>query len=217
MVAIPRRKAKQTLTRVSPELGRRAAKKEDKRARIVEAAWALFTARGIDATTTADIARKAGIAKGTLFLYATDKDDLVFLLMHDRLAEVSDAALASVPKKAPLVDQLLHVFGALYELYDRSGDIGRRFVKVLPGAQGENAAKVNANTFAFLHRVAALIIEAQARGEVRPDAEPMIAAQSLFALYFFGLLGWLQGFVTLDGSKELLRHSLELLLRGLGR
>lgn len=204
-----------SLTPVRPELSRREAKKEDKRARIVEAAWSLFTDRGIDATTTADIARRAGIAKGTLFLYATGKDDLIFLLMHDRLADVSDSAFASVPRKAQLIEQLLHVFGALYGLYDRSGEIGRRFVKVLPGAQGENAAKVNALTFAFLHRVAALIIEAQARGEVRSDAEPMIAAQAVFALYFSGVLSWLQGFLTLDGAKEVLRHSLDLLVRGL--
>ncbi len=208
-------KARESLTPVRPELSRREAKKEDKRARIVEAAWSLFSDHGVDATTTADIARRAGIAKGTLFLYATDKDDLVFLLMHDRLAEVADSAFAAVPRKAPLVEQLLHVFGALYSLYEVSGEIGRRFVTVLPGAQGDNATKVNALTFAFLHRVAALIIEAQARREVRPDAEPMIAAQAVFALYFSGLLSWLQGFLTLEGAKEVLRHSLDLLVRGL--
>lgn len=216
MAAKKRAKPAKSVTPVTPDVGKREANKEDKRARIIEAAWALFSERGVDATTTADIAGRAGIAKGTLFLYATDKDDLVFLMMHDRLAEVSDQFLASVPKRASLVEQLCHVFGGLYGLYAASGDVGRRFVKVLPGAQGANAAKVNGLTFAFLHRVAALIIEAQARGEVRADVEVMIASNAVFSLYFSGLLTWLQGFATLEDARDtLLPQSLELLMNGL--
>lgn len=204
------------MTPVTPEPSRREASKEDKRARIIEAAWALFAEGGVDGTTTADIAARAGIAKGTLFLYATDKDDLVFLMMHDRLSAVSDECLSTVPKRGGLVQQLTHVFGGLYALYDESGDVGRRFVRVLPGAAGENAKKVNALTFAFIHRVAALVIEAQARGEVRGDVDAMVAANTLFALYFSGLVAWLQGFVSLKEARDgLLPASLDLLVRGL--
>lgn len=211
-----RAKPAKSVTPVTPEVGKREANKEDKRTRIIEAAWALFGEQGVDATTTADIAARAGIAKGTLFLYATDKDDLVFLMMHDRLAEVSDQYLASAPKRASLAEQLSHVFGGLYGLYAASGDVGRRFVKALPGAQGDNAAKVNGLTFAFLHRVAALIIEAQARGEVRSDVEVMIAANAVFSLYFSGLMAWLQGFASLDDARDtLLPQSLALLMSGL--
>jgi AcrR family transcriptional regulator len=204
------------MTPVTPEPSRREANKEDKRARIIEAAWALSAERGIEGTTTADIAARAGIAKGTLFLYATDKDDLVFLMMHDRLSAVSDECLSTVPKRGGLVQQLTHVFGGLYALYDESGDVGRRFVRVLPGAAGDNAKKVNALTFAFIHRVAALVIEAQARGEVRGDVDAMVAANTLFALYFSGLMAWLQGFVSLNEARDgLLPASLDLLVRGL--
>lgn len=211
----PSRSAK-SVTPVTPEVGRREANKEDKRARIIDAAWRLFGEQGVAATTTADIATHAGIAKGTLFLYATDKEDLVFLMMHDRLQATADEVLSTVPKRATLVDQLVHVFGGLYDLYERCGDVGKVFVKALPGAVGPNAAKVNGLTFAFLHRVAALIIEAQTRGEVRADVDVMVAAQSIFALYFSGIVAWLQGFATIDEAREVfLRQSLEQLFRGL--
>lgn len=204
-----------SVTAVSP-IGRRAANKEDKRARLIDAAWALFGEQGVAATTTADIAARAGVAKGTLFLYASDKSDLLFLLMHDRLEETAEALLATVPRRAPIVDQLVHVFGGFYELYERCGDVGRAFVKELPGAQGENAAKVHGLTFAFMHRSAALLIEAQTRGELRADLDVMVAAQSIFALYFSGLMAWLQGFATLEEAREvLLRQALQLLVRGL--
>ncbi|MDX2010643.1 MAG: TetR/AcrR family transcriptional regulator [Myxococcaceae bacterium] len=203
------------MTPVSTATSRREAKKEDKRARLVEAAWELFSERGVADTTTADVAARAGIAKGTLFLYATDKDDLVFLVMHDRLAAVSDECLRTAPKRG-LVAQLEHVFGGLYGLYARSGELGRELVRLLPGARGENAKRVNALTFAFVHRLAALVIEAQARGEVRRDVDPMVAATTSFSLYFSGLMAWLQGFATLEeASERLLPQALALLDRGL--
>lgn len=200
------------VTEVSP----RETKKEDKRARLAEAAWAAFRQRGVAATTTAAVARAAGVAKGTLFLYASDKDDLVFLVMHDRLQRASEAAFAELPR-GPLVPQLVHLFGRLYELYEQSGEVGRRFVQVLPGAGGLNAARVNALTQAFVLRVAALVVEAQARGEVRRDVEPLLVAQVAFGLYFMSLMAWLQGFMELRALREgLLSQSLDLMMRGIG-
>src|SRR4051794_14435605 len=63
-----------------------AAKADGRRARTVEtrerirvAAWDLFTTAGYDATTTSAIAKRAGVAAGTVFLHASDKADLLFL------------------------------------------------------------------------------------------------------------------------------------------
>src|SRR5262245_44638568 len=60
--------------------GQRARKKRDKLERLRAAAWELFATKGFDATTTREIAERAGVATGTLFLYAKDKPDLLFLV-----------------------------------------------------------------------------------------------------------------------------------------
>src|SRR6185503_10345371 len=73
------------MTAKKPALGRREQNKLEKRERVRRAAWDLFTTKGFDATTTKDVAERADIATGTLFLYASDKKDLLFLVMHDRL------------------------------------------------------------------------------------------------------------------------------------
>ncbi len=52
------------------ELRLRESNKLQKLRRIKSAAAALFTEKGFDAATTRDIARRARVAKGTLFLYA---------------------------------------------------------------------------------------------------------------------------------------------------
>ena len=50
--------------------------------------------------------------------------------------------------------------------------------------------------------MAALVIEAQTRGEVRADVDMMIAAQRIFALSFSGIVEWMQGFATIDEARE---------------
>lgn len=50
--------------------------KEKKKAALFSAALELFTVKGFEKTTISDIAEKAGIAKGTFYLYFEDKYDL---------------------------------------------------------------------------------------------------------------------------------------------
>ena len=199
-------------------LGPRARGKLDKRERIREAANELFLQRGYDATTTKEIAERAGVATGTLFLYARDKPDLLCLVMHDRLAESVDAAVASLPRDEPLLEQLMHLFGGLFRMYGEVPGLAAEFVKIVPSADGPNGIKVSALTFAFLHHLMRLLTEAKGRGEVAADIDPLRAARNIFALYFAALMGWLSRLETLEAALDPgLRGSLALQIRGLAR
>ena len=70
-------------TALLPELGLRERNKLEKIQRIKAAATKLFSEKGFDEATTRDIAKRAHVGKGTLFLYAKDKRDLVLLLYKD--------------------------------------------------------------------------------------------------------------------------------------
>ena len=50
--------------------------KQRKKTRLMENAFALFTSKGIAKTSVSDIVEKAGMAKGTFYLYFKDKYDL---------------------------------------------------------------------------------------------------------------------------------------------
>jgi AcrR family transcriptional regulator len=191
-------------------------KKLDKRARIRTAAWELFTTVGFEETRTKDVAERAGIATGTLFLYAPDKIDLLCLVMHDRLLEATDGAFLTLPKRASLVDQLLHVFRAVFAMYAEHPKVSRAFIHVVQGADGPNGREVGAMTFAFMHRLSGLVQEAIARGEVSADSSPMLAAQALFGLYFFAVTTFLSGYMSMEAALDpFLRSGFELLMRGL--
>lgn len=188
--------------------------KLDKRERIRAAAHALFVERGFDATTTKEVAARAGVAAGTVFLYAKDKADLLFLVMHERLASAVDARFATLGK-GPLLERLLHVFAGIFAMYGEHPAVAAAFVRELPGAKGPNADQVNALTVAFLHRLAGLVREAQDGGEVDPSIDPLRAATNVFSLYFGALLGWIGGFTTLEVALDPgLRGALALQIRG---
>jgi AcrR family transcriptional regulator len=71
------------LTQVRPS---EADEDSAKRRQILEGARAMFLARGFDAASMADIAKAAGVSKGTLYVYFKDKDELFTAIVHDECA-----------------------------------------------------------------------------------------------------------------------------------
>jgi AcrR family transcriptional regulator len=65
--------------------GKRSRRKEARPGEIVSAALALFADRGFGATKLEEVARAAGIAKGTLYLYFPTKEDLFRAVVRQEL------------------------------------------------------------------------------------------------------------------------------------
>lgn len=194
---------------------RRARNKEAKLESIRRAAWALMLERGYDATTTREVAKRADVAVGTVFVYAPQKRDLVFLAMHEALSETM-AQVAKVPRDGPLVGQLEKVFGAFLELYDRAPGVGRAFVRELQFPEGEirQPKEITALTQAFLGEIADRIEIARKAGQVDRRIDALALAQVFFGLYFMAVTALLGGAVYLADAKLLLKRNLTLVMRG---
>ncbi|WP_075881793.1 TetR/AcrR family transcriptional regulator [Vreelandella massiliensis] len=70
-------------------------KKETTRARIREAAWALFAEHSFASTTTREIARRANVADGTVFSHYPNKIDILREGMEEQLSRIADTFLAN--------------------------------------------------------------------------------------------------------------------------
>ncbi|MFC5787798.1 TetR/AcrR family transcriptional regulator [Streptomyces aureus] len=75
------------MPRASQPAGRRERNKQLKLDRITAAARELFAERGVDEVTTQEIADKADIGTGTLFLYAKTKGELLLLVQNSLYTE----------------------------------------------------------------------------------------------------------------------------------
>jgi AcrR family transcriptional regulator len=209
--------------------GLRERNKQDKLDRIKRAARALFSKRGFHETTIRAIAARAGVATGTVFLYAKDKADLLQHLFSEAVTEIQEEAFATLPASGPadaaghgrsrLVDQLVHVFGRFLRFYDGDRDLSRLFIKELLFTEAQRSAQHFALTFAFLDRIGALVAAAQERGEIRGDVAPQPVASLLFGTYFLSVVALLDTSETmrLDAASatEQLRGGLTVQIEGL--
>src|SRR4029453_13360477 len=78
-------------------VGLRERKKEQTRLRITETAHRLFSERGFEAVTVAQVARAAEVAEATLFNYFPTKEDL----FYSGLEAFGDRLIAAVRDRAP--------------------------------------------------------------------------------------------------------------------
>jgi AcrR family transcriptional regulator len=103
----------------------------DKRRRLVESAAALFSRSGFEGVGVDDIASRAGVAKGTVYLYFQSKADL-FRAVLIELGERLNAT--SLEQPAPTGDDVLRHFVRRHlALADESPDLFRLYVSALFG------------------------------------------------------------------------------------
>jgi len=79
---------------------------DDKRPRILEAARKRFRYYGVRKTTMQEIARDAGVAVGTLYLYFKDKDDLLVACTDEYVSRHRRQAEAILARDASAADKL---------------------------------------------------------------------------------------------------------------
>jgi len=91
--------------------GRRERAKEDKQRRIEQAARALFAERGVGGVTTQQIADRADVAIGTLYLYAATKAELLIMVQNRKFGAAIDDGLAAA--RAPARDALERVLALI--------------------------------------------------------------------------------------------------------
>jgi AcrR family transcriptional regulator len=91
----------------------RAAKAAERRSAILKAALDEFSERGFAAARLDDVARRAGVAKGTIYLYFKDKEALFQELVRFQIGPVVgalEAVLASDLPLAVIVEHALDIF-----------------------------------------------------------------------------------------------------------
>ena len=172
----------------------RQERSAETRGRVLAAARELFRERRFDETSADQIAERAGVAKGTVFLHGGSKERLLLLVYEADIIETATRALESVRPAQTVAAALQAVFTHFFRLYERYMALARRFVKeqvVLPHQENPLAPV----TLDFVARLADLIAERQASGEVHPDLDPRLAAQISYALYSGVLVGWLSGWI----------------------
>src|SRR4051795_11788412 len=88
-------------TMTMPSLGLAAETDGAKRRQIIEGARAVFLAQGFDAASMGEIARKAGVSKGTLYVYFDSKEKLFEAFAQEQCALQAEQVFALIDEQEP--------------------------------------------------------------------------------------------------------------------
>jgi AcrR family transcriptional regulator len=105
--------ARSTVRQIEQAKGARANRGARRRDAILAAALEEFSAHGFEATRLEDIARRAGIAKGTIYLYFNDKETLFQELVRSEISPVVTALEHVAYIEAPIqaiAEQFIELF-----------------------------------------------------------------------------------------------------------
>jgi AcrR family transcriptional regulator len=91
--------------------GTRQRRKDARPAELIDAALALFVEKGFANTRAEEVAARAGVSKGTLYLYYASKEELLKAVIRDRLSAEIEAGVALAERyEGPTPDLLREVF-----------------------------------------------------------------------------------------------------------
>jgi len=191
--------------------GKRDQNKQAIRDRIVKAALTLFQTKGFQTTTTKAIARKAGIAEGTVFNYFRTKEDIALFFFEEEV----DHAIAAVRdnprlRKASLEEKLFTLIHSQLEFlapYERF--IGAALLHALDPASHLGVFSHRAQQ--LRHRYLAFVAELIEDSSSKRKQDPLTwLVPEVFWIYYLGvLLFWLY-----DTSEDK-QHTLAFLDRSL--
>lgn len=112
-----------------PPMGRRERNKRDKLQRITTAATELFASRGVDDVTTQEIAERADVGAGTLFLYARTKGELLLLVQNATYAAALEQGRVAAAAATSVVDGVLAAVRPVVECNRKQVDNGRTYLR----------------------------------------------------------------------------------------
>ena len=165
--------------RRTPSLADRADK-ADKRDAILRAAIETFAARGFFNAQVADVARGAGVAAGTVYLYFRGKDDLLISIFERTMKEAIAAGRESVAARTTPLERLREIARLHLERLGRDRDLAVVFQVEL--RQSTKFMERFSATYLrqYLGIIRDVIAEGQAKGEFRRQINPTLAAKMLF-------------------------------------
>lgn len=197
--------------------GLRERNKLDKLRRIKKAASELFVLKGFDDTTTREIAIRAGVGLGTVFVYATTKRDLLFLLINDDLQRVVEQAATLTEPAESMLENLLRVFKAHYLYFKRQPELSRLGLREMSFyAGGPEAQKFLKTRQRLIALIKGAIDTAIDRKAISPKANSSLIADVVFSIYQVEVRRWLSlDELNVTHGLKRLRQQLVLLVDGL--
>jgi len=172
-------------------------KKPEKYRNIQEAAVRVFARKGFYQARVSEIAREAGVADGTIYLYFQNKDDILISLFEDGMKKVIDNVRAEIDKETDPLKKIQRFARAHLALVENNKDMAEIIQVELRQSSKFMKEYRNEKFLEYLDIIAGIVREGQGLGVIREDVEPGIVKRA-----FFGALDEMSRFWVLSTRRK---------------
>jgi AcrR family transcriptional regulator len=196
---------------LAPEpIGRRERNKRQKLERIIAAASELFAEHGVEDVTTQQIADKADIGTGTLFLYAKTKGELLLLVQNTNYAEALERGRADAETISDVLDAVMAIVQPIVACNRTQIDNGRTYLREL--AFGDLAEPHHTEALTIVAQTEEAIADVLRRDESIGEDDAATLARIVSAISFLSMAAGANATVSNEAVVDDIRTQIRALL-----
>lgn len=185
--------------------------------KIIEAAFELFSDRGYEATTTKNIAEKAGVNEVTIFRHFDTKKKLFRRTVERHIEEGTEMFVEEIPESTDDMDEDMMRLGMkIHEGIKKSGDFHRLLLSEYD-RDPELFQKTADSREKFVEVLSDYLEEAKKKGKIRKDLDTKVAAHSFLSFFLFNLTekAFLEDRTIIKINKQEIKEHINIFLEGI--
>jgi len=194
---------------------KREAAKQEKKERIIEAAVKVFAQKGFYTANVKDVAKAAGVADGTIYLYFKNKDDLLISLFEHKMREILIRFEEALKKINDPLEQLKVFIREYFELIEEDTDLSDVFQVELRQSSKFLKDYHNQQFANYLNIIADIIDSGKEIGFFRPEMDTNIGKIFIFGAIDEVARQWILGADTKYSLAEATEQATDNLVKGL--
>jgi len=163
-----------------PSKPRARVHNRDRHAEILAAARTVFIEQGFDAATTAEIARRANVAEGTIYRYAKTKRILLEQAIKGWYGEMSAQMADGIAKCPTTKEKLAFAIQQHFKVFSDHGAIAQLMVREMRAKVVGQRGEVDEMNRTYTRFLLDLLIAGQAEGTIRMDLKLPLARDIFF-------------------------------------
>jgi AcrR family transcriptional regulator len=194
----------------SQPVGRRERNKQQKLDRITAAASELLADHGIEDVTTQQIADKADIGTGTLFLYAKTKGELLLLVQNAHYAEALQQGRADAESTPDVLDAVLAIVRPIVECNRVQVDNGRTYLREM--VFGDPTEPRHAEALSIVAQTEEAVATVLGRHELVSTGDAATTSRIVTAIMFLSMAASVNAALSTDELVQDIRTQVGVLL-----
>jgi AcrR family transcriptional regulator len=195
---------------VAQPVGRRERNKQQKLARITAAASELFAEHGVDEVTTQQIADKADIGTGTLFLYAKTKGELLLLVQNAGYVAALERGRVDAETLPGVLDAVLAIVRPIVECNRTHIENGRTYLREM--VFGDPKEPRHGEALAIVAKTEEILASVVRRDKRYGEDDAAAVARIISAVIFFSMAASANAPLTLEEVMQDVRRQLAVVL-----